>query len=570
MIGDSNYRFGAFELVVRRQLLVHAGTRVHIGSRALAILTVLVEGAGELVTKERLVAAAWPNTFVDDSNLKVNIANLRRTLASKDPDEDHIATVPGRGYRFVAPVDRILVAPGGLPPKSPIIGRAEELAAVQELLNRSSVVTIVGTGGIGKTVLATAAAHAVGTHYADGVSFVDLAKISAAQFIPTALALALGLTTCGEDPVEGIIHGLDGQRRLLLIDNCEHLLPSVAGVVERLSIGLENVQILATSREPLRTRDEVLHRLKPLKSDPRTAPTASEARNYPAVELFVTRAFEHAGYELSDTDAPSVAEICRRLDGIPLALELAATHVGKSTPAQLLDMLDDRFKVLAYGSRKAPRRQQTLRATIEWSYNLLSEGESVFVRALSVFAGAFGVEAAIALAPKDTVPETALDILSSLAAKSFLVIDRQGNAFTYRLLETMRAYLLERLRFSGEENEARHRHATFMCALLERAGSPSATVATQEWRAKVGRCLDDFRSALAWALSSGGDVALGIRLSSLSNTAEPHVQTPAEQASNRTHPEKTAGGEELSRAAAAAALCGSQFQGSSSPIRLAG
>jgi predicted ATPase len=280
-----------------------------------------------------------------------------------------------------------------------------------------------------------------------------------------------------------VIHALEGQRKLLVIDNCEHLMPTVAGVIDRLSTSLEGVRILATSREPLRIRDEHVHRLDPLKSDPRPNPTASEASAYPAVELFVTRAFERTGYELHDNDAPNVAEICRRLDGIPLAIELAATRIGALTPARLLEMLDDRFKVLACGSRKAPLRQQTLRATLDWSYSLLSDSEARFARALSVFAGAFSVEGAIALAPDDTPPETTINILSSLAAKSFLVVDWQESAVTYRLLETMRAYLLERLQFAGEENDAKRRHAKFTCTPLERTGNQPATGATREWGA---------------------------------------------------------------------------------------
>jgi DNA-binding winged helix-turn-helix (wHTH) protein len=182
---------------------------VRIGGRALAILTVLIEGAGDIVTKEKLIAATWPSTFVDDSNLKVNVSNLRRALGSHDSGQDYIATVPGRGYRLIAPVHRISMGAGGLSPKIPPIGRADDLAAVQEGLSKNSVVTVVGTDGIGKTALATAAAHAVAAHYPDGVSFVDLAKISAVQFIPTALAFALGLSTGGEDPLAGVIHALD-------------------------------------------------------------------------------------------------------------------------------------------------------------------------------------------------------------------------------------------------------------------------------------------------------------------------------------------------------------------------
>lgn len=512
MTGDSDYRFGAFELLARRQLLLRAGATVRIGSRALAILTALVEGAGDLVTKEKLTAAAWPSTFVDDSNLKVNIANLRRALAASDPGQDYIATVPGRGYRFVAPVHRIRTGTRGLPSKIPLIGRADDLATVQGWLSEGPLVTVVGTGGIGKTAFATAAAHATAANYPDGVSFVDLSKISAAEFISVALLFSLELRTSGEDPLTEIIHALEGQRKLLLIDNCEHLLPSVAGVIDRLTTSLQGVRILATSREPLRIRNERVYRLGPLRTDPRVSPTASQAWAYPAVELFVTRASEHTGYKWCDADAPSTAEICRRLDGIPLAIELAATRIGALTPTELLEVLDDRLTISACGSHKAPLRQQTLHATLDWSYNLLSDTEAACARALSVFAGAFPAEGVIAVASNDTAPETIINILSSLAAKSFLVIDCQESAVSYHLLETTRAYLLERLQLAGEENEAKHRHAKFMCALLGCAGNPSVTGAVPEWRAKFGGCLDDVRSALAWTLSSDEDAALGIRL----------------------------------------------------------
>jgi DNA-binding winged helix-turn-helix (wHTH) protein len=224
MTDDTVYRFESFELLVRRQLLIHAGTPVRIGSRALAILTALVEASGELVAKETLIAVAWPTTFVDDSNLKVNIANIRRVLECEDSTRNYIAAVPGRGYRFIAPVHRMSAGVGGLPPKMPIIGRAEDLAFVQECLSKSSVVTVVGTGGIGKTAVATAAAYAVAALHPDGVSFVDLAKISDARFISAALAFALGVTMGGEDRLAGVIHALKGQHKLLLIDNCEHLL----------------------------------------------------------------------------------------------------------------------------------------------------------------------------------------------------------------------------------------------------------------------------------------------------------------------------------------------------------
>jgi predicted ATPase len=535
MTGDSDYRFGAFELLGRRQVLVHAGSPVRIGSRALAILTVLAEGAGDLVTKDQLVAAAWPTTYVDDSNLKVNVSNLRRALRSIDPGQDFIATVPGRGYRFIAPVRRVAVSACGLPPKIPLIGREDDLSAIQERLSKDSVVTIVGTGGIGKTALAIRTAHSVAPHYADGVTFVDLAKISSAPFIGPAVALALGLATGAEDPLTAVVRALEGQCKLLLIDNCEHLLPAVADAIDRLSTNLDGVRILATSREPLRIRNEHIHRLDPLKSDPRPNPTASETSTYPAVELFVTRAFEQSGYELYDHEAPTVAEICRRLDGIPLAIELAATRIGALTPSRLLEMLGDRLKVLAYGCRNSPLRQQTLLATLDWSYSLLSDSEAAFVRALSVFAGEFSVKGAVALAPGDTPPEKIIDILSSLTAKSFLMLDWRKGAVAYRLLETTRAYLVEHLKLAGDESEAKRRHAEFLCGLLERTDSQSATDATQEPRAPLSRWLDDVRAALDWTLEIEERAALGIRLTvaALPLWSEPSLLGECREASER-------------------------------------
>ena len=238
MTGDSDYRFGAFELQARRQRLLHAGAPVRIGSRALAILTALVEGAGDLVTKEQLIAAAWPNTFVDDSNLKVNISNLRRALAACSPGQDCIVTVPGRGYRFIAPVDRIGMAAGGQPPKVLLIGQADTSVTMQGWPSKCPLVMVVGPGGIGKMAFAPAAAHAVTADYPDGVSSIDLAEISAAEFISIALLFALALRTNGDDSPADIVHALEGQRKLLLSDNCEHLLPSVAAVIDRLATSL--------------------------------------------------------------------------------------------------------------------------------------------------------------------------------------------------------------------------------------------------------------------------------------------------------------------------------------------
>ena len=370
--------------------------------------------------------------------------------------------------------------------------------------------SIVGAGGIGKTTVAIAAAHAAARERADGAAFIDLATISDAQFVPAAIASALGLGMTGGDPLASVVHALKSQQKVLLFDNCEHLLPAVAAAVDRLARHLDDVRILTTSREPLRIRGERVHRLRGLECDPRESPTADEARKFPAVELFAARSSERAGYQLTDADAPAVAEICRRLDGNALAIELAATQTAAFSPARILQMLDDRFRLLKLGPPGAPLRQQSLLATLDWSYSLLSEREAALLRAISVFAGVFSVDGATAVS--NGSPAEVLDTLAQLAAKSLLAMDANADVVTYRLLETTRAYCLERLRLSGEDQAVRCRHAEHVCAVLEQAASEWSQRPAREWGAAYGHVVDDLRVALAWAGRDEANRPLRIRL----------------------------------------------------------
>ena len=513
------FAFGPFVLVPERQLLLHGDAPVRIGGRALDILTALVEHAGEIVSKRELIARAWPNRLVDEGNLKVNMAALRRLLGEGPGAPRYIATIVGRGYRFVASVQSSTPAgsssKAGGPPtcghtlpaaRTSIFGRAGAIDVIGRELDCSPLVSIVGAGGIGKTTVAIAAART----RAEQAAFIDLATISQPQFIPAAIAAALGLGMTGGDPLANVIYALKFQKTVLLIDNCEHLLPAVAADVDRLVAHLDDARILATSREPLRIRGERVHRLGGLECDPRKRPTAEEARRFPAVDLFTTRASERAGYQLTDADAPAVAEICRRLDGNALAIELAATQTAAFPPTQILQMLGDSVQLLKLGPPGAPLRQQSLLATLDWSYSLLSEREAALLRAVCVFAGAFGVDGATAVS--EVASTEVLDTLAQLAAKSLLAMDINTGVVTCRLAETTRAYCLDRLRISGEDPIVRRHHAEYVCAVLERAASAWARCPAREWGSTYGRILDDLRAALTWAGRDATDRTLLIRL----------------------------------------------------------
>lgn len=514
-----SFAFGPFVLIPEKQSLFNGHASVRIGGRALDLLTALVEKPGELLTKRELMARAWPKTVVEEANLKVNMAALRRVLGEDPGAGQYIATVAGRGYRFIANVQPSespnfpsensarKSSSHGLPIRTPrVLGRDSEIDAIRLELSGSQLVSVVGPGGIGKTTVAIAAAR----EYGEGVAFIDLATISDCQFIPAVIASALGLGMTGVDPLAGIIHALKSQERLLIFDNCEHLLPAIVVTVDRILRNLDTVRILATSREPLRTDKERVHRLGGLECDPSGNPKAVDARKYPAVELFATRAYFRDGYQLIDTDAPAVAEICRRLDGNALAIELAATQAMAFPPREILKMLDDRLRLLKLGSPAAPLRHQSLLATLDWSFSLLTEREAMLLSAVSVFAGSFGVESAAAVA--NCAPTEVLDTLAQLDAKSLLATDINLDVVTYRLLETTRSYCLERLRIGGKDKVVHRRHAEHVCALLERAESEWAQRTAREWGGTYGRVIDDLRGALAWAEVDASNRSLHVRL----------------------------------------------------------
>jgi predicted ATPase/DNA-binding winged helix-turn-helix (wHTH) protein len=458
--------FGPFRLFPARQLLLEGAAPVRLGSRALEILAALVERPGELVSKDELTARVWPHTVVEESSLKVHVAALRRVLGEGRRGRRFIATVSGRGYRFVAPVEHsnpavppayqngVPVSAHNLPASlTRMIGRAETIDALGRQLSQHRLVTVVGPGGIGKTTVAIAAAEALIAAYDRGVRFVDLAPMGDPQFVPGAVAAAVGLAIHSENTATVLTTYLRSKRILLVLDSCEHVIEAAASLAEQIISGAPNVHILATSREPLRLRGEQVQRLSPLASPPSSPGlTAAEALTFPAVQLFTERAAESLeGFELSDADAPVVADICRKVEGIALGIELAATRIDALGVRTLSTLLDDRFRLLRQERRTYLSRHRSLAASLDWSYAALPEAERTILCRLSVVAGPFTVEAASAVAAGAGIaPSEVIDGIENLVAKSLLSAEVSGPVAEYRLLDTTRAYALEKLAESGE------------------------------------------------------------------------------------------------------------------------
>lgn len=514
--------FGPFELTPERQSLLCDGNPVRLGGRALDILTLLVERPGEIVSKGDLMARVWPSTLVEESNLKVNMSALRRTLALRPEAGPYIATVAGRGYRFVAPVHH---HPGAAPPRpapqtrrdnlpsltTRIFGREAEIAAIRADLRATRIETIVGPGGVGKTTLATAVAEAALGDFRDGIWLVDLAALTDPLMLPLAVASAVGFRTSAADPLAALCLHLRDREMLLILDNCEHLIDAAADCAERIAARTRGVVLLATSREPLGVNGERVRRLEGLEVPPLAADlTAAQALTFPAVQLFADRATARLqSFRLNDAEAPFVARICQRLDGLALAIELAATRVDMFSVSALLGALDDGFRLLD-GRRAGPERQRALIATLDWSFRLLAPEEAAMLSALAVFAGPFRQEDAAAVA--QSPPDDTAEGLRQLAAKSLLAAELRPDGVTYRLLETTRVYCLERLAASGLRDAVQRRHATQICAVLDRATSEWPTTPAPDWGARYQSALPELRAALVWAGSATGDTALLVQL----------------------------------------------------------
>jgi predicted ATPase/DNA-binding winged helix-turn-helix (wHTH) protein len=520
------FSFGQFSLIPARQILLRNGIPMRVGSRALSILTALVERRGELVTRDELMAAAWPKLFVHESNLKVNMANLRRSLGDTQKEPTYVATVIGRGYRFVAPVeisapaniDRTAEPEGaefsGLPPSREIIGRDEEIERIVTQFREQQHVTVVGAGGIGKTTVAIAAAHALESQFSDGACFVDLSTFDDPMLLPSALAAALGVRGNADDMLTAVIDHLGQRQMLVLLDNCEHVLPAAAIFARSFASTVARSKILATSRQPLGTFAEHVVRLDPLANPGASdGSTIEEAMRFAAFDLFTRRAAEWAGYEPMESDCAAIAQICRSLDGIPLAIELAAANMVDRTAAELCAMLEEHLSFHNRHIEGQPARHETLLATIDWSYRLLPRNEATILRIVSVFASGFDpIEVATVAEPTAIGPVDITIGLGSLVAKSLLTAEVSGAGLRYRLLDSTRRYALERLREDPTESDVRRRHAEMVLAIFEQSEREWERHETGGWPGRYLDRLADLRSVLTWAFGPGRCPALGVRL----------------------------------------------------------
>ena len=532
MSSDLAFAFGPFRLFPVQRVLMCADEPVALGSRAREILVALVERAGKVVKKNELRERVWPDTVVEEGTLRVHIAALRRALGDRGTGSRYVENVTGHGYRFIAPVTRCDNGrTSGLDPVLPterinnlpaslsrVIGREHVVTTLTHRLGERRFMTIVGAGGIGKTTVAVSVANELASSYAHGVCFVDLGSVNDPAVIPVTVAAALGLPLVDTDPTLAVVAILKHKEMLVVLDNCEHLIDGAASLAETLLGGAQGIHVLATSREPLRAKGEWVLRLGPLELPPPSAAvSASAALAFPAIQLFAERVSANLeSFSLTDADVPVVADICRRVDGLPLAIELAAARVAQLGIRELAVRLDDRLRVLTGGRRTALMRHQTLRATLDWSYQLLPSFEQSVLRRLAVFAAAFDVASACVVAAEaDGDSADVLEALTNLGSKSLLGVHPSEGQVLYRLLETSRAYALEKLTVSEESQEIRRRHAELCCGWGESAPARGLKT-TNEWLAANGHKIDDVRTALDWCFGAQGDALLGVRLTAAS------------------------------------------------------
>jgi predicted ATPase/DNA-binding winged helix-turn-helix (wHTH) protein len=526
--GQAVYEFGEWELDLRLRQLRTRGALVPIGNRAFEMVEVLVQAGGNLVTKDDLMGRVWPGAIVEENTLQVHISAIRKAFG---PDREMLKTTSGRGYRLlgnwtvrpaIAPADPIELAPpplsnqpflSNLPEAvSDLIGRADSVQHLRALLSAYRMVTLTGSGGIGKTRLALEVARSELPSFQGDAWLVELASLSDPSLVPSAVAGVLGLQLGANEITPASVVRAIGRRKLLLVlDNCEHVIDAAAGLAEVVLRMCPAASILATSREALRIDGEHAYSVPPLDVPTEYTQQPENVLAQSAVQLFIART-KAQNFEFSPRgeDYAAIAAICRRLDGIPLAIELAAAHAATLGLERALSHLDSLFGLLTVGRRTVLPRHKTLRATFDWSYDLLPETERRLLRCLAVFVGGFTLEAAAAVAGETHAPTATVEEgVAGLVAKSLVVLDGSGTASRWRLLQATRAYAREKLTESGEAEQVAQRHAEFFRDMFAPPMPGLGIWLSKERLAIYGQEIHNVRAALDWAVSATGDRAIG-------------------------------------------------------------
>jgi predicted ATPase/DNA-binding winged helix-turn-helix (wHTH) protein len=524
--GSPRILFDPFELNVAERSLKKAGEVIPVGGRAFDILLALVDRAGEVVSKSELIAKVWPNVTVEEGGLRVHVSALRKALGGEESQRKFITNVKGRGYCFMAPVTRrtaedpdinLFVRSSNLRlAVSRMIGRDDAVLEIRARLRTERFITILGAGGIGKTTVALAVGHAALADFGDAVFFVDLSTVRNKEQVVGAIASAIGHTARFANPEDALLNVLCRRKALLVLDSCEHVIEKTAEVADRIFQLAPNIHVLATSREALRTGGEHVFRLPSLDCPPeQLTQTAAEVLSYPAARLFVERVRARGNdLSLSNDEVPLVAEICRKLDGIALAIELAAGGAAFFGVKHVATRLGSQLDLLKFGRRTATPRHQTLRATLDWSHDHLSEVERVVLRRMAVFRGRFTLEAALAVAEQEGIDRIDVtDAVGNLVDKSLIEPWIDSREASFRLLDTTRSYAFEKLVASSEHESVAERHANFSIQLLEANGPDLFKLRSAE---SVPNSLQDYlgnvRAALEWSFGPNGCDRTALRL----------------------------------------------------------
>jgi predicted ATPase/DNA-binding winged helix-turn-helix (wHTH) protein len=527
---DRNLQFGPFELSSRERVLRREGVVLPLGSRALDILIYLAERPGEVIAKQELIDHVWSDVTVGEGSIRVHVAAIRKALGDGQFGNRYIANIKGRGYSFVANV--VPLAGGtesrnarfrhqGTPPVRPLmmIGRETVVGEVSDKLRNERFVTLLGPGGIGKTTIALAVGRAAAEEFGGKVYFVDLESLTDSRHVAEAVATSLGVALKSKDPGLELVDLVRSRKLLIILNSCEHVIEAVALVAEQFYRQTEEIHVLTTSRELLKVEGEHCCRVLPLDFPPDgSEQTANAVLRYPAAQLFVQRVAARAGsFVLTDEEAPFVAEMCRKLDGLPLAIELAAGQVAalgiKTTVARLVS----RPELLKLSHRTVVPRHRTLKAALDWSYDLLSEGERIVFRRIAPFVGHFTLEGARYVAGELGVGTgKILDAIAGLVEKSLIATRIDETQAQYRLLDTTRAYALEKLEEHAEVDVVLRRHAEYVAGYFESQRAALLALLKAESRAAYPNPAGNIRPAPEWSFGPRGNSRFAMGLAAAS------------------------------------------------------